>query len=69
VDGYFGRSFRMVIFQGHFCRSFLVIENCILTQFLAQLQWRYYKQLIVGIIILIVKIVLSWAVIQLIQDK
>jgi hypothetical protein len=37
------------IFVGHFCRSFLVIENCILTQILTQLQWEYYQQLVVGI--------------------
>ncbi len=41
----------MVIFRSHFCQSFLVIENCVLTQILAQLQWRYYQQLIVGIIL------------------
>jgi hypothetical protein len=57
LDGYFGRSFWTVSFRGHFCRSLLVIENYILTQILAPLQWRNYQQLIVGIILLIVKII------------
>jgi hypothetical protein len=51
--GQFGKSFM----EGSLGWSFLVIENCILTQILAQLQWRYYQQLIVGIILLIVKII------------
>jgi hypothetical protein len=60
LDGHFGQlfcwSFWTVIF-GHFCWSFLVIENCILTQILVQMQCRYCQQLIVGIILLIVKII------------
>ena len=59
--GHFGPSFSTVIFVGHF-RSLKIV---ILTQILAGLQWRYYQQLIVGIILLIVKIM----VIPLIQDK
>jgi hypothetical protein len=51
LDSHFEWSFWMVIFRSHFCQSFLVIENCVLTQILAQLQWRYYQQLIVGIIL------------------
>jgi hypothetical protein len=61
--------FGLVILDGHFCWSFLVIKNCIPTQIFVQSQWRYYQQLIVGIILLIVKIIYSWTVIPLIQDK
>jgi hypothetical protein len=53
LTDHFGWSFLLVIVG----RTFLVIENCILTQILAQSQWRYYQQLIVGIIFLIVKII------------
>jgi hypothetical protein len=35
--------------DGHFCRSFSVIENCILTQISTRSQWEYYRQLVVDI--------------------
>jgi hypothetical protein len=57
----FSGHFVLVILDGHLGGSFLlvilVIENCILTQILVRLHWRYYQQLIVGIILLIVTII------------
>jgi len=49
LDGHFRSVILPVTLDSHFRRSFLVIENCILTQISTQSQWEYYQQLVVGI--------------------